>query len=406
MDVFKMAWRNVWRNKLRSGIMIGSMIFGLLGVMLMVGFVQAMVDSMVDNAIKYQSGHIQIHSPAFLLNEEIKAWLPEADPLAEQVRHMAGVAGVSVRQVVDGMIGSAAATRGVRINGINVSDEARVTAIEDNIVEGATLPDTGRNPILVGQRLGGKLKLRIKSKVVLTFSDIHGEVTGAAFRVCGFFKTPSSEFDEGYAFVRRTDMALLTGIDEAHEIAILLSDDEAISKVKKDTASLVGDKGLVQDWQEIQPLLAAMVSSMGISNAIVIGIFVLALGFGIVNIMFMSVFERTREFGMLMAIGMNNKKVSQLVALEAIFLGGIGSLCGMIASAIMIGLTGHFGLPFGAMAEGLGAFGVDTVLYPTVPFVFYPIVVGIILFTSFLSALYPIRSIVKKQPSEALAEKH
>ena len=106
-----LAWRNVWRNKLRSGIMIAAMIFGLLGVIIMVGFVQAMTDSMVNNAIRFQTAHLQIHNSDFLLNEELSAWLPEADNLAAAIRRLPGVEAVTVRQVIDGMLASAASTR-------------------------------------------------------------------------------------------------------------------------------------------------------------------------------------------------------------------------------------------------------------------------------------------------------
>jgi ABC-type lipoprotein release transport system permease subunit len=404
--IVSLAWRNVWRNKLRSGIIIGSMVFGLLGLVLMVGFVQAMVKNMVENAIKFNTGHLQIHHPDFLLNEELKAALPGAQTLANEIRQIDNIEGVSVRQVVDGMVGSAAATRGVRINGIKVSDENQVTSLEDNIVEGTTLPETGRNPVLVSRRLAEKLKIRIRSKVVLTFSNLDGEVTGAAFRVCGFFHTPSSAFDEGNVFVRKTDLIPLTGQNRSHEIVIRVKDDIPLEMTKASVAAVVGNRGVLQDWTEIQPVLSAMVNSMGISNAIVIGIFVLAMGFGILNIMLMSVFERKREFGMLMAIGMNNTRIIRLIVLESIFLSTVGALAGIAAGIILIAITGTVGLPFGAMAEGLGAYGLDTVLYPTVPFTTYIIVVVTILATSLLAALYPTRQIVKKRPSTLLTEKH
>jgi len=385
--------------------MIGAMVFGLLGVMLMVGFVNAMVDNMVDNAIKYQTGHLQVHNPDFLVNEELKAWLPEAETIGARITAFQGVAGVSVRQVIDGMIGSAASTRGIRINGIKGSDETRVTSLKENIIEGTNLPDTGRNPVVVSRRIADKLKLRLGSKVVLTFSDTRGEVSGAAFRVCGFFNTPSSGFDEGNIFVRRADLSFLAGLNESHEIAVRLSSDGDMEKVKEDIIRLVGEKGTVRGWSEIQPLLATMVGSMDLSNGIIIAIFVLALGFGIVNIMLMSVFERTREFGMLMAVGMNKSKIVQLIAMESVFLGTVGSLCGIVASVVLLGITGYFGLPLGAMAEGLGAFGVDTVLYPRVSLNQYFLVLLTIIFTSLLASLYPTRMILKNPPHVAMAKK-
>jgi putative ABC transport system permease protein len=404
--LFKLAWKNVWRNRLRSGIMVAAMVFGLLGVILMVGFVKALTDNMLENAIKYQTAHLQIHNPDFLVNEELDAWLPRADALADAIQDIPGVDGVTVRHVVDGMLASAASTRGVRINGIIVADEVAVTSLSESLVEGRLLPDEGRNPIMVSQRSAKKLNLRIGSKVVLTFSDLEGEVSGAAFRVCGFFNTPSSGFDESNVYVRRADLTEYTGLNQSHEIAVRLADGDNIHAVKPDVEEVVGGQGIVQDWGEVQPVLAALKGTMNLSNNIIIGVFVVALGFGIINIMLMSVFERTREFAMLMAVGMTGGKVLRLVVMESLMLGGVGSVLGLAASSLMIAVTGKVGLPFGRMAEGLGAFGVDTVLYPEVSMATYLGTLAMLLVTSVLAALYPARQILKKKLSEALAEKH
>jgi ABC-type lipoprotein release transport system permease subunit len=404
--ILRLAWKNVWRNKLRSGIMVAAIIFGLLGVILMIGFVRAMTASMIENVIEYQTAHIQVHNPDFLLNEELSAWVPDAELIASQIRRQKGVSGVAVRQVVDGMMASAASSRGVRINGVDINDEVNVTAVADSIREGKKLSNKGRNPILVSKRSGNKLNLRVGSKVVLTFSDFEGEVSGAAFRVSGFFKTPSSNFDESNVFVRRGDLMGYTGLDKAHEISIRLNNANILEDLKIFITDIVGNRGKVQDWSEVQPLLAALTSTMDLMNNIVIIVFVLALGFGIVNIMLMSVFERTREFGMLMAVGMTGPKVLRLVVLESLFLGGFGGLLGLIASGFLIAVTGRIGLPFGYVAEGMGVMGVDTVLFPEVPFSVYALTFLMVLLTSLLAAIYPARQILKKRLSESLMEKH
>jgi ABC-type lipoprotein release transport system permease subunit len=386
--------------------MMASMVFGLLGVILMVGFVRAMTANMLENAIKYQTAHLQVHTRDFLLNEELAAWLPEADRLAADIRRQPGVTGAAVRQVVNGMMASAANSRGVRINGIEVADEVKVTAVAEKIIKGTILPAESRNPILISKRSAERLKFKLGSKVILTFSDRYGDVTGAAFRVTGIFNTPSSSFDEANVFVRRNDLAKLTGLDQAHEIAIRLTDGNSLANLKQAAMNIVGNKAQVQDWGEVMPILATMTGTMNLSNNIMIGVFVLALGFGIVNIMLMAVFERTREFGMMMAIGMTGSRVLRLVILESLLLGGLGGLLGLMASFLLIALTGRIGLPFGTMAEGLGVFGVDTVLYPEVPLSNYLGTLGMVLLTSLLAALYPARQILKKRLSEALAEKH
>jgi putative ABC transport system permease protein len=107
-----------------------------------------------------------------------------------------------------------------------------------------------------------------------------------------------------------------------------------------------------------------------------------------------------------MAVGMTGGRVLKLVILESLMLGGVGSLVGLAASSLMIAVTGRIGLPFGRMAEGLGAFGVDAVLYPVVSQSTNLGTLAMLLVTSVLAGLYPARQILKKRLSEALAEKH
>lgn len=306
------------------------------------------------------------------------------------------------------MVASARSNRGVRINGIDTQAESTVTPLADNITQGEWLSEEGRNPVLVSEKTASRLKLRIGSKVVLTFTDASGDVSGAAFRVRGIFKTPSTSFDDSNVFVRRADLTALAGIEGAHEVAVLLDSDDAAmlqaKRLRSDEAIPVGNR--IRDWQQVQPLLASLINQQGLSNAIMLGIFVVAMGFGIVNIMLMSVFERTHEFGVLMAVGMQKHRVFILIMLETAWLGITGAGLGLLASLIVIGVLQYTGIPLGAMAEGLGAFGVDTLLYPQVTFTEYLMIFFTVVAASLLAALYPARQILKQRPVDAMADKH
>nr|WP_087025585.1 ABC transporter permease [Thaumasiovibrio subtropicus] len=410
--LIKLAWRNLWRNRLRTSIMLGAMIFGLVGVMLMVGFMQGMIHSMVNNAIAFQTSHVQLHHKAYVADptmsdvlpdyQEVEAWL-ESDPR---------VLAWTPRLLANGMIASARSARGVRINGVDAHREAEVTPVHGRFVEGTWLPETGRNPILISQLLASRLKLRLGSKVVLTFSDVSGEVSGAAFRVAGLFTTPSSGFDESQVFVRRSDLFALTGLageegQVAHEIAILLNDsEESRTFAIEHRERQEGTSLLIRDWQTIQPLLASLLSQTGVSMLVMVGIFIVAMMFGIINIMLMSVFERTREFGVLMAVGMQKHRIFSLIVLGTTFLGGLGVGLGLSVSALVSAYLANHGLPLGALAEGLGAFGADTTIYPHVTLADYRLVTFSVITAAAIAAIYPARLVLKQRPVDAMAEKH
>ncbi|WCP83689.1 ABC transporter permease [Vibrio harveyi] len=407
----KLAWRNLWRNKLRTSIMLGAMVFGLMGVVAMMGFMNGLVDSMVKNAISWQTSHFQIQQKSYLVNPELKDVIPEANEISKVLASNREVKAISERFIADGMIASARSTRGIRINGVKIEQEQNITPLSKHIVDGEWLSEEGRNPILVSSKIAERLKLRVGSKVVLTLSDINGEVAGAAFRVRGIFKTPSTGFDDGNVYVRKSDLEKVAGLSGTHEIAILLTsnDDAELKQILAFTHSILPPESKdllsVRPWQEIQPLLSTMMSTMDVSNQVMLVVFVLAMTLGIINIMLMSVFERTREFGVLMAVGMQMHKIRLLIVFETLFLGLSGCALGLLGSAIMLKVLSITGLSLAGMAEGLGAYGVDTLLYPRVSIAEYQMIIVAIFVASLIAALYPARQILKHRPVDAMAEK-
>ncbi|WP_045479356.1 ABC transporter permease [Vibrio owensii] len=407
----KLAWRNLWRNKLRTSIMLGAMVFGLMGVVAMMGFMNGLVDSMIKNAISWQTSHLQIQQKSYLVNPELKDVIPDAEKISKVLASNREVKAISERFLADGMIASARSTRGIRINGVNIDQEQNITPLSQHIVDGEWLSEEGRNPILVSSKIAERLKLRVGSKVVLTLSDVNGEVAGAAFRVRGIFKTPSTGFDDGNVYVRKVDLEKVAGLSGTHEIAILLTsnNDAELKQLLAFTHSILPpesqDSLSVRPWQEIQPLLSTMMSTMDVSNQVMLVVFVLAMTLGIVNIMLMSVFERTREFGVLMAVGMQKHKIRLLIVFETLFLGLSGCALGLLGSAIMLKVLSVTGLSLAGMAEGLGAYGVDTLLYPRVSITEYQMIIVAIFVASLIAALYPARQILKHRPVDAMAEK-
>lgn len=408
--LIKLAWRNLWRNKLRTSIMLFAMVFGLIGVASMIGFMNGMYGNMIDNAIAWQTNNIQIHRSEYINEPEINDTIIGSEQIIEQLRDMPDVSAWSARFIADGMVASARSTRGVKINGIDLEAEAKVTPLVSHIIEGEWLSEQGRNPVLVSSKTAERLRLRVGSKVVLTFTDAANDVSGAAFRVRGIFKSPSSSFDDGNVYVRRSDLSALSHIDGVHEIAIVVNEATPSSNivtqaVKAQLQTKTSKLNTIRDWQQIQPMMATMIKQTGTSTAIILGIFVSAMGLGIVNIMLMSVFERTREFGVLMAVGMQKHKVFLLIMLETSLLGMSGALLGVGICAVLMMLLQTTGISLNSMAEGLGAFGVDTTIYPRMSFGEYQLIFLTVVAASFLAALYPARQILKQRPADAMAEK-
>ncbi len=227
------------------------------------------------------------------------------------------------------MASSPETNSGVKIVGIDPKDEVAVTTITKAIVGGQYLGEVGRTPVIVGRKLTEELGLKLGSKLVLSFASRDGSIIYGSFGIVGLFDTESSVFDKGTVFVRRGDLAALLGSAAlVHEIAVRLENAQLLPQVLSELRSKY--KRLdVESWKELAPELKLTSETTDISMLFFLGIILLGLLFGITNTMLMSVLDRVREFGVLMAIGMKRKRVFSLIILETVFLSLSGSAAGV-----------------------------------------------------------------------------
>jgi ABC-type lipoprotein release transport system permease subunit len=408
---FIISWKNVWRNKLRSGIIILAIAIGLFGGIFSNAFFMGMVDQRVNSAIKYETSNLQIHNPAFLMDESINNGIANADQLLNKIAGFSEIKGVSLRLTESGMAGTAEANAGVIVNGIHPEQEQKVTQIQEVLIEGDYLKNTDLIGILIGKKLSEKLNADLGDKIVLSMADGQGEVVYGAFKVKGIYDTQNHMFDGVQVFVNYTDLQNLLKTPESYytKIAIGLHKNEETIAIKnaigeKLHAESEAKEIKIQDWSEIDPTLKLMVQSMDYFAWFFIGIILMALAFGIINTMVMVVMERTREIGMLMAIGMNKRRIFSMILWETVFLSFVGAMAGMLFSALSLQLFMKTGLDLSMVGEGMNAYGIDTVIYPKAEFSFY-ITVGIMVFiTALISSVFPARYALKLQPANAVRE--
>ena len=403
--LFKIAWRNIWRSRTRSLVVIGAIVVGVWSIIFLMSFSYGMVKSYVNNALENEISHIQVHHPQFMEDKEIEFTIPESSSMLTALSSTEQVKSATMRTLVNGMISSSNGARGVVIKGIIPENEAKVTKLDQKIVDGAYFGDR-KNQLLISKTLAEKLKVKVRSKVVLNFQDTEGELSSGAFRIVGFFETKNNKLDEGNVFVLQKDLnRLLNAKDIAHEAAILLNDVDDLDT----TATILKDKlgGLdrtevVQTYEELSPDIVLMNSQMKISTYIFTAIFMLALIFGIINTMLMAVLERIRELGMLMSIGMNKIQVFLMILLETLLLGIIAAPIGLLVGYFTVSRLAETGIDLSAWSEGMQEFGISEIIYPSVEPSLYVVLAVAVFITALLAAIYPAFKAVQLKPVEAI----
>lgn len=241
------------------------------------------------------------------------------------------------------------------------------------------------------------------SRFILTFLDKDNNQVGAVFRVAGLYDISNSVFERSMVFVRDSVLKKLTGIPEnaTHEIVIKINELDKTSSIEAALAEKL--PGLeVMSWKKLQPDLA-MMTGMVQQFYLIFGLIILtALAFGIVNTMLMVVLERTRELGMLTAIGMNKRKVFSMIMLESVFLSLVGGIAGMIVGFGVIKLTAHAGINLARYAEGFAALGYSAKVFPQINAGFFIVVTVLIIITGIISSVYPALKALKLNPVEAI----
>jgi ABC-type lipoprotein release transport system permease subunit len=397
------AWRKIWRNKARSMVIMLSVAIGLLAGIGVLALYKGMMKSRVRTVIDSEVAHLQLHHADFKKDYHPAYLLPGANALLQKVQSYPEVKMAVPRSLAQGMLVTTTGSAGIQINGVVPQLEYGASHLREKLIAGDGFHEAKKNEILIGKKLADKMKLKTGSKLVLTFTDTADNLVSSAFRVAGIYQSGNAPLDEANVYVLLTTLneLLLTG-DAFHEIAILLNRDEDLQAVQEKLRSAYPSL-LVESWKEISPETELMVKTVDEYSYIIMIVILVALAFGILNTMLMSVLERTKEIGMMVALGTPRLSIFLLVLLETVFLTIAGTPIGLLAAYL---ITGHYqkhGLDLSGMGKDMMAsFGFDTTIYPSFPWEKLIIILILVVGTALLSCLLPALKALRLKPVEAL----
>ncbi len=402
--LFSISWRNIWRNKTRSIIIIFSVALGIFAGVLSGAFFKGMTESRVQKVINTELSYIQIHNPGFEESYDFSDFITNAKAIDQNLDTVSNITGVSRRICAQAMAASAETASGIQVIGIFPEKESKVTTIHNRIIDGSYFGTDKRNPVVIGKKLAEKLNVKVNSKIVITMTDLDNNITSGAFRVTGIFSTDNNMFDGANLFVRHNDIIKLTGFpkDAAHEIAININNNDNLATVKAYVLKITDNKLDVRTWKELSPEMNYLTEAMDLYMYIFIIIILLALLFGIINTMLMVVMERTKEIGMLMAIGMEKHKVFAMILLESVMLSLTGGIVGVFIGYFISKRGETHPIDLSIWSKGLEALGYDTLVYTYTDTSLFITTVILVIVTGIIAALYPAYKALKNDPADAL----
>ena len=401
--ILSLAWKNIWRSKRRSFVVMSAVAIGVWSIIFMVSFYNSLIGAISRNSLQHDYSHIQIHHEGYLSDPGLDFQLRNPSKLLEFPSQIADIKAASGRLIVNGMVASPKTNLGIQVYAIDPADEAAVTDLPSFLTAGDYFTNIKRNPILLSQKLAEKLKVKVRSKVVITVQDMEANIRAGAFRVSGIFHSKSPRINKDVIYVRHTDLSnLLNTTDSSfNEFAYLLKDNESLIKTKK-TMEVKTDN-LVRTYREIAPEFDLIEEASAVSKQVITVIVMLALLFGIINTMLMAVLERTKEIGMLRAIGMYKRKIFLMIVLETSMISLVSAPVGLIAgflTNVYFEKTG--GMDLSQYAGALEQYGGDAIFYPEIAQSTYFFLMLVVIMTALMGAIYPAIKAVNLKPLEAI----
>ena len=399
-----LAWRNLWRNHRRTIIMISAVTIGVWAMIFMTALMRGMVNDMVRDGIQALPGHVQIHHPEFRDDPSINNLIPATGSELEASFGDQGFNAWASRINVPAVISSERESRGVMLFGIDPNAEAEISFVADDIVEGRYLEDEQDKGVVIGLKLADKLDTRLGKRIVLMSQDPDNEIADRGFRVVGIFDSDPDMHEETSVFAGRATIQSMLGIgDRVTEVTFLGDDYRDVESLLKSVSHIADNDVVVEPWYELDKYLGSMLSMMDGFVLVWVVVVFLALSFGLVNTLVMAVFERIREIGLMLALGMRPSNILGQIIVESLLLLIIGLALGNLFAWLTV-VPLKDGIDISAVAEGMAMMGASSMLYPELQVDDVVMANIVVLLLGFLASLSPAWRASRYEPVEAITK--
>jgi ABC-type lipoprotein release transport system permease subunit len=404
----KMAWRNIWRHPRRTILTISAVAFATAILVFMLSFQFGSYETMINSSVKIFAGHLQVQAKNYNDKRDIRLVVPDPAAIGRILDEIPNVEAYTYRASAFSMVSSRDRTYGILVVGIDPEKEASVSTLKRVIRQGAYLEENDYEGALVGESLAKNLQVDVGDELTMLGQGRDGSVAATLLTVRGIYKSGLGDFDRSAVQITLKsfqDMFSMRGA--AHEVVAIAKSLRDVAAIKQSVeagiADLPADQELVAlDWMELMPGLLEGIQLDMASAMIFYLILVMVVAFSIMNTFLMAIFERTKEFGVLMAVGTTPRRLTKILLTESLSMTMVGIWAGVLLGIILTLYFQAHGIEFEGSSEVMSQFGISGRLYPRLSLISATIGPVLVLAITFLAALYPALKIRRLRPIEAL----
>ena len=389
---FRLAWRNLWRRKRRTWLTVGAMVFSNIILVFMISLQIGMYGMMINNTLRAQTGHLQVQAAGYLDDHKIRQVVPDVKQLAAKLREGLATDEVAARASAFALVSSADRSYGLQITGVEPKFEPKVSSLPGPIKDGRFLSDEKADEIVIGRVLARNLHVGVGDEMTFIGSGRDGSFAAAVVTVVGIFESGMTDIDRSFAEIPLEFFQNVFAMDGAgHAIVIMAPSLIQVGATRSRAEALLpaGENLVIHDWDALLPGLKQAIQADFTSAWFMYGILIVLVAFSVLNTQLMSVLERTKEFGIVMSLGVTPGRLGRLVLLETTLMATVGLVLGVLLGGALVLWFGSHGFSYPGMQEMAGRFNLPSRIYLQVTFIgllFGPMFIFI---SSVVASFYP-----------------
>lgn len=402
---FRLAWRNIWRQKRRTWLTALAMVFSNILLVFMISLQFGSYDMMINNTLSMFSGQIQVQRENYQESQKMRLTVGDIAQQAERIREQFPTASVAARANAFVLISSQDRSFATQVMGVEPEHEPGISTLPGLVGNGRFLADPTAGEIVIGSVMARNLKVEIGDELTFLGSGRNGSFAAGVVKLVGIFESGSQDLDRSLAEV---PLAYFQDAFEmgtsGHVIAISVPELGAVPGMLEPLrAALGGQEGIVVlDWEALMPGLKQAIQADMASAWFMYAVLIILVAFSVLNTQLMSVLERTREFGVIMALGIKPRRLALLVLLETFLMASIGLVIGVLLGALVSAYFAHAGFAYPGMDEMTARFNMPPMIYPTLTPLSMMLGPMVVFVFCLFAAVYPALKLYGLRPVEAM----